>query len=273
VAWVAGDTEAADASLRAALRLAPEDRPRDVTGERSGTFEKRVGPVFVEPERLRHGAGELHDPARDEGGVGAIGLHRGHERPAAPGEPDALVEDGPDEALIETLQQGDPFEESRLEIELAVHRPRRDRGHLLADASGIGQFVDAFLADHGRIHVRQKELLLPHPGLLHGDIDAQRADVLARLRRISGKDFHSEFSGFIGGKPDGLAAAPCGLERGDEGGVERRGGVADERDDEHGPRSSGVLALAEARGRAYSRPWDTPPQRGAHIWKGIQRWI
>ena len=39
-------------------------------------------------------------------------------------------------------------------------------------ADVIGQFVDAFLADHGGIHVGQEELLAPVGGRLHHHIDA-----------------------------------------------------------------------------------------------------
>ena len=47
-------------------------------------------------------------------------------------------------------------------------------------AGKIGQFVDAFLADHGGIHVGEKQLLAPCGPRLHHDIDRQVAARLAQ---------------------------------------------------------------------------------------------
>ena len=40
------------------------------------------------------------------------------------------------------------------------------------DPDVVGEFVDAFLFDHGGVHVGQKQLLAPVGGGLHHDVDA-----------------------------------------------------------------------------------------------------
>ncbi len=44
----------------------------------------------------------------------------------------------------------------------------------------VGQFVDAFLADHGGIHVGEKKLLAPRRLGLHDNVDRQVAARLAQ---------------------------------------------------------------------------------------------
>ena len=44
----------------------------------------------------------------------------------------------------------------------------------------VGKLVDAFLADHGGIHVGQKKLLAPRGLWLHDDVDRQVAAHLAQ---------------------------------------------------------------------------------------------
>src|SRR3984893_16682375 len=53
-------------------------------------------------------------------------------------------------------------------------------------ADEIGQFVDAFLADHGGIHVGQQKLLAPGGPRLHHDVDRQIATRLAQAGRGRG---------------------------------------------------------------------------------------
>ena len=48
------------------------------------------------------------------------------------------------------------------------------------EAGEIGQLVDAFLADHGGIHVGQQKPLAPDAGRLHDNVDRQVAARLAQ---------------------------------------------------------------------------------------------
>ena len=86
-----------------------------------------------------------------------------------------------DDRFVEPLEQRDPLLERRGEIEFAAHRPLGDRGNLRLDPGIIGQFVEAFLPDHGRIHVGDEQFLLAIIGGLDDHVDA-----LDRSRAQSG---------------------------------------------------------------------------------------
>ena len=60
-----------------------------------------------------------------------------------------------------SFKQRDALAQRRLEFDFAAHRAFGDAGDMRLQPGEIGQFVDAFLADHGGIHVRQKKLLAP----------------------------------------------------------------------------------------------------------------
>ncbi len=92
---------------------------------------------------------------------------------------DALLQDFVDHADGQALQQRDALAQRRLERDFAAHRAFGDPGDMGFQAGKIGQFVDAFLPDHGGIHVGQKKLLAPVDPRLHHDVDRQ---IAARLR-------------------------------------------------------------------------------------------
>ena len=64
-----------------------------------------------------------------------------------------------DDVGREALQQRDALAQRRLEGDLAAHGALGDRGDLGAQADLGRQLVDAFLLDHGGIHVGDEELL------------------------------------------------------------------------------------------------------------------
>ena len=76
-----------------------------------------------------------------------------------------------------TTVTGRPFSSAtrsrkrRLERDLAAHRAFGDGGDMRLEADEIGQFVDAFLADHGGIHVGDQQLLAPMRHRLHHDVE------------------------------------------------------------------------------------------------------
>ena len=81
----------------------------------------------------------------------------------------------------------------RLERDLAAHRAFGDGGDMRLEADEIGKFVDAFLTDHGGIHVGDQQHLAPMCQRLHHDVDfavqcvaqpvGQRAQIGAGCRR------------------------------------------------------------------------------------------
>src|SRR6185312_3345296 len=71
----------------------------------------------------------------------------------------------------QALEQRHAFAQRRLEGDLAAHRALGDGRDMRLQAHKIGQFVDAFLADHGRIHVGKEKLLAPMHQWLNDDVD------------------------------------------------------------------------------------------------------
>ena len=70
--------------------------------------------------------------------------------------------------------RADPLTQRALEIQLALHRALGNFCDLRLDVGVIGQLVDAFLPDHGRIHVR--------------DEDLRHANLVMRDQRIAGAE-------------------------------------------------------------------------------------
>ena len=64
----------------------------------------------------------------------------------------------------QALQQRDALAQGRLEGELAAHGALGDRRDLLLQPDEVGEFVDAFLPDHGGIHVGEEQPLAPARG-------------------------------------------------------------------------------------------------------------
>ena len=88
-----------------------------------------------------------------------------------------------DDADRQPLQQRHAFAQRRLERDFAAHGALCDGGDMGLEARKVRQFVDAFLADHGGIHVGEKKLLAPADLRLHDNIDRQ---VFARLAQAIG---------------------------------------------------------------------------------------
>ena len=78
------------------------------------------------------------------------------------------------------MSSADAGPQRLLEIELAVHGARGDRGDLRLDADGVGELVDAFLLDHGRIHVGDEQPLAAIGERHEGDVDGPAGDQRAR---------------------------------------------------------------------------------------------
>ena len=60
-------------------------------------------------------------------------------------------------AFFEPFEQGDTLAQRAFELQLATHCPLGNVGNAILDPGEIGQFVDAFLPDHGRIHVGDEQ--------------------------------------------------------------------------------------------------------------------
>ncbi len=165
-----------------ALRLAPEDRLLDAAGERLVCDDEPVGAVLVEADHLGDRAGEKREAARDEAGVGAVRPHRAHERARAGRQRDARGDDLIDDRERQPLEQRHPLPQRRLERDLAAHGALRDRRDLRFEADIVGELVDAFLRDHGRVHVGEEQALAPLPRRLRNDVDRRSGERRAQRR-------------------------------------------------------------------------------------------
>jgi hypothetical protein len=171
-----------------------------------------------------------------------MGAHGHDQFAAARRRRDSGLQNFLDHADRQALQQRDALAQRRLELDLAAHRAFGDPGDMRLEAGEVRQFVDAFLADHGGIHVGQKKLLAPGGLRLHDNVDRQIAARLAQavldgadvaalegrmaLERDIDRNFVEQPSRGAGRRQDGARAV-------DHGGVERGvGGVADQRGDE-----------------------------------------
>ncbi|MHC2540095.1 hypothetical protein ACVINY_000743 [Sinorhizobium meliloti] len=85
-----------------------------------------------------------------------------------------------DDGNGQALEKRHSFDECRLESDLAVHGARGDCRDLFLQADFRGQLVDAFLSDHGGVHVGDQKSLAAAFGILHGDVDRGAGDRLAQ---------------------------------------------------------------------------------------------
>ena len=128
----------------------------------------------MKPDLRRNRAGEQREAAGDQARISAIRPHRLDQGAAAGREGDAARHDLVDDADRQALQQGDALSQGGLEGDLAIHRALRNGRNLGLQADEIGEFVDAFLPDHGGIHVGEKKALAALGDGLDHEVDRAR---------------------------------------------------------------------------------------------------
>ncbi len=153
------------------LCLTAEDRLLDPAGKAAALDHQQVGAVLVEAEHGMDRPGEQGEAAGDQRRVGPIRPHGPDEFAPARRQGDALVDHLVDDAGRQALQQGDTFAQRRLEVDLAAHGALGDLGDMGLHADHVGELVDAFLTDHGRIHVGKEQPLPACRRFLDEDID------------------------------------------------------------------------------------------------------
>ena len=148
------------------LGLFAQNGQRDLSGQSALCHQQRVGPVLIKPQDGRDLGGKGCEPARHQGTVSPLRLHRGKQGLAARHQRDAVTDHMVDDLGIQPFQQPNPFDKRCFKIQFPIHRPRRNARHQRTHARLVGQFVDAFLLDHGRIHIRQQQPLFAPLGWL-----------------------------------------------------------------------------------------------------------
>ena len=165
-----------------ALGVAAEHRLRDLPGEPAGTVgQQYIGVVFVEADGFGERRHECGEAAGDHASVSAVGAHGSYQR-CRPGiRPDTFGNHLIDGRGGKPLQQRHPLAQRGRKRDLAPHRTLGDRRDAILNAGIIGELVDAFLADHGRIHVGDQKLLATSMLRLNNDVDGRSADDVAQL--------------------------------------------------------------------------------------------
>ncbi len=178
-------------------RLA-ENRLGHAAGEPAVLDLQNIGAVLVEADGLADARREDGEAAGDQNGIGPMGAHGLDQGPPAGGQSDALLDRLVHHAGVEPGKQGDALAQRRFESDLAAHGAFGDfRDHVL-QADEIGQFIDAFLADHGGIHVGEQQLLAPV---------LQRLDKNIDRRGAKAKPQHGRRGAAIGGVGEGAVIA------------------------------------------------------------------
>ena len=193
-----------DAAQRLDLGLLAEDRMADLAGQSAVPDDQVIGLMLMEAEFRRNALREGREAAGDEGRVCAMRLHGGGQGAPAGHKGDALRDNALDDPGIQPLEQLHALGEGTLEIEFAAHGAGRDVPDAGPHARHLAELIDAFLLDHGRVHVGDEQALAAVVDRDHGGVDGVVADVHHEL----GKPLEiRDFAGFPGGEPMGRAAA------------------------------------------------------------------
>ncbi|CAI8736232.1 NAD-specific glutamate dehydrogenase [Pseudomonas sp. IT-194MI4] len=133
-----------------------------------------VGEHIVDAQLGLQLLGEVSEAARQNRGLVAQALEFGEQGFGALGQAQGST-DGVQHADVQPLQQGQALLEAGAEVQLAGHRPLSNRGHLVANAGGLGQFVDDLGFNQRRVHVehRQTTVTAEQRIFLEGDVDVQ----------------------------------------------------------------------------------------------------
>ncbi len=175
---------------RGELGVLAEDRLHDLAGQLAAIDQEHIGAILVGAEALPNGPCELAKAARDDGDMSAVRAHRLHKRACAAIERDAIPQHIADHGLGQAVKQSDALAQRRRERNLAPHRPLGDRGDARADPGDIRKFVDAFLADQRRIHIRDQEPLPAMGKRLYDNVDG-----LVRERAVERRALDVQVSG------------------------------------------------------------------------------
>ena len=122
---------------------------------------------------------EQREAAGDEAGVGAVRAHGPDQRPCARRQRDVVGDHIVDHRYGQPFKQGDALAQRGRERDLTAHRPFGDGGDMRLEADKIGKLVDAFLLDHGRIHVGEEQPLAAVCDRLHDHVDGRAGECIA----------------------------------------------------------------------------------------------
>ena len=102
--------------------------------------------------------------------------------PWARRQPDVPINDFVNDLGRQAFQQGHALPQGRLERDVPPHGAFGNRRDVILEPDVRRKFIDAFLADHGGIHVGQKKLFAPVTCRLHDCVNA-----VAEIAQLAGE--------------------------------------------------------------------------------------
>ena len=148
-----------------------DNAPLGYTAQQAARHAKDIGFESFESDLLGNRLDEGCESSRDQHCHRSPDAHRTNQRLGTGVGPDPFCEALLNDGGIKSFEQRHPLLERAGKIQFALHRAFRDLGDLGLNARIIGQFVDAFLPDHGGIHIGDQQTLLARPRLEGDDID------------------------------------------------------------------------------------------------------
>jgi hypothetical protein len=209
---------------RLGLARAVDDRAGHPSGQLARGHLEHVGRHVVDAEPGGERVDDLGEAAADDSAPVAEPLQGPDQGPGPRCEPKFLP-DLVQHPLVQPGQQGDPFAQGRLEVQVAAHGRRGDLGHLRGAPGPRGQQVDDLVADERRVDVHDDE---PHrapaqAAPLDGHVDL----LLGRLagprhpqrRRVRAGDVHLDAGHGVLRQPgDPVDVGPAGRDPARHGG-------------------------------------------------------
>ena len=129
--------------------------------------------ILVEAKAGGDRGGKLAEAAGHQRRVGAMGLHGRNQLPPARNIGNPLTEDCFNRPFTEAAHQRHTLAQRLRKIQFAPHGAIGDRLDGFARARQDADFVDAFLVDHGRIHIGDEQPLAAVRLRHHGEVDGQ----------------------------------------------------------------------------------------------------
>ena len=203
---------------RGELCLTSEDRLGHLSRQPAvAVDEQTVGPILVETDHCGEPMRKQRKAASDETGISAVPAHGRDKRARAGSNMNTVIDHFVRRGDWQPSKQRHAFTHSRFEFNFASHCPLRDGRDLLLYTQVVGKLVDAFLTDHGGIHVGKKELLAPARCGLDHNVDwgtaERRADRFGVRTKVAIRRRKGNIGCDTGGEPDWTGVCRHGVLR------------------------------------------------------------
>ena len=217
-----------------ALGVLVDDGLGDRAGETVAIEFQNIRDRLVKADPPGEIIGEKGEAARDQRGVGAIGLHGLNQCAPTRSKGNRLAAHFLDDLAFQALEQGNAGVQRLREVQFTAHRAVGDLGHLWFDIQRGGEFVDTFLLDHGGIHVGNQQQFAAAFGRYEIGVNRLAGqDIPGDLQRIGRRGFEN-FAGYAVVLPVEFTAGFCDHSGGKGDAQFGVGGIGDQGQNRHG---------------------------------------